>query len=240
MNTTLVWLMILSAAVCGYVMFKLWDWRDKARTPPQHVAVDYAKFAREKNLGPREFVLTDQDGNLFTSDELRGKVWVLSFFYSTCGKECRELNKKLAEIQKEIPDPDLHLVSISCTPELDTPLVLQGYLPQFGGNPLKWHMLTGNYNYIHDKIAQPVQVTYERGDHTQRVVIIGRDGLPKDYVSLLVNGEADKAKERIRKLLAEPIPEKNPTEQKELKPAEPVEKQTRRDSSARQLAEVAR
>jgi len=229
MKTTLLWLMILVAAVSGYVFFKMIGWREQARsTSPQHVQVDYAKLAKDRNLGPREFVLTDQDGNLFTSDELRGKVWVLSFFFKNCAKECLELNRKLAELQQAIPNADVHFVSISCNPEIDTPQELQTYRQGFRGDPLRWHMLTGNFNYIDEKIAQPLQLTYKRSDHSQRVVIFGRDGLPKEYLALLPETEAerteamDRAKKRITELLAEPAPEKKSEVQKPAEKAEPT------------------
>lgn len=214
MKAAILWLMILVAAVTGYIFFKLLGWRDQARRVPQHVQVDYAKLAQDRNLGPREFVLTDQDGNLFTSDELRGKVWVLSFFFKNCAKECLELNRKLAELQQAIPNAEVQFVSISCNPEIDTPQELQMYRQGFRGDPLRWHMLTGNFNYIDEKIAKPLQLTYKRSDHTQRVVIFGRDGLPKEYLSLLPETDTEKAdaferaKKRITELLAEAAPEK--------------------------------
>jgi len=250
MKATLLWLMILVAAVSGYIFFKMIGWREQARSIPQHVRVDYAKLAREKNLGPREFVLTDQDGNLFTSDELRGKVWILSFFFKNCAKECLELNRKLAELQQSIPNPDLHFVSITCNPEFDTPQELQEYRQGFRGDPLRWHMLTGNFDYIEEKIAKPVQLTYKRSDHSQNIVLIGRDGMPRDYIALLPETEAERtvelerAKKRIAELLAEPVPEKQPElkpeTKPELKPEEPANKQSLRGQSPRHLAEVMR
>jgi cytochrome oxidase Cu insertion factor (SCO1/SenC/PrrC family) len=225
MKAALLWLMILVAAVSGYIFFKLVGWRDQARRVPQHVQIDYAQLAKDRNLGPREFVLTDQDGNLFTSDELRGKVWVLSFFFKNCAKECLELNRKLAELQQAIPNPDLQFVSITCNPEIDTPQELQMYRSGFRGDPLRWHMLTGNFNYIDEKIAKPLQLTYLRSDHSQRIVIFGRDGLPKEYLGLLPETEAertaemDRAKQRIKELLAEPAP---PEDQKSAEKTEPM------------------
>lgn len=266
MKATILWLMILVAAVTGYLFFKMIGWREReqARRLPQHAQVDYAKLAKERNLDPSEFVLTDQNGQLFTSDELRGKVWVLSFFFQNCAKECVELNRKLAELQQEIKDPDLHFVSVSCNPEIDTPSNLQRYQQGFHGDPLRWHMLTGNFDYIEKHIAKPAMLTYERSDHSRFIVIMGRDGKRQEYISVMAvpGEEPDKgmkrAKEKIKQLLAEPAPDaKKEAEQKpaEVKPSEQPEttevnskqvpapeanKQTRRSAPARQLAEVAR
>ena len=264
MKATLLWLMILVAAVTGYIFFKMIGWREQARTMNRYDRLDYAKLAKDKNLGPREFVLTDQDGNLFTSDLLRGKVWVLSFFFQNCTKECLEINKKLAELQQDLKNPDLHFVSVSCNPEIDTPQDLQRYQQGFRGDPLRWHMLTGNFDYIAKNIADPVKLTYKRSDHSQYVVVIGRDGLPKDYIGLLPATEAERAaemertKKKITELLAEPVPdlkkeaEQKPAEptqeQQPVKPEEKTEqspapdssKQSRRVLPQRQLAEVAR
>lgn len=265
MKATILWLMILVAAVTGYIFFKLLGWREQARNIPQHVQVDYAKLAKERNLGPREFVLTDQDGKLFTSDELRGKVWVLSFFFKNCATECLHLNRKLAELQQTLPNPDLHFVSITCNPEIDSPQELQPYRQSFHGDPLRWHMLTGNFHYIEEKIAKPLKLTYTGSNHSQYIVLMGRDGLPKEYLAVLGESEAERtaqmerAKKRITELLAEPAPdlkkpeeqkteEPKPTEQSTPKseektdqaPAAESNKQSRRAIYSRQLAEVTR
>jgi cytochrome oxidase Cu insertion factor (SCO1/SenC/PrrC family) len=259
MKATLLWLMILVAAATGYIFFKMLGWREQARNMNRYDRVDYAKLAKDKNLGPREFVLTDQDGQLFTSDMLRGKVWVLSFFFQNCTKECLELNKKLAELQQDIKNPDLHFVSVTCNPEIDTPADLQRYQQGFRGDPLRWHMLTGNFDYIAKNIADPVKLTYKRSDHSQYIVIIGRDGLPKEYIGLLPGSEderaaeMDRTKKKIAELLAEPVPDlkKEAEQQSSKQPAELDEvtvpaptpaatKQTRRAWPRLQLAEVAR
>ncbi len=215
MKATLLWLMILVAAVTGYLLFKMTGWREQARAMTRYDRVDYAKLAKEKNLEPGEFVLTDQNGRLFTSDELRGKVWVLSFFFQNCNKECLELNRKLAELQQEFKNPDLHFVSISCNPEIDTPSDLQRYQQGFHGDPLRWHMLTGNFDYIAKNIAADVKLTYQRSDHSEYIIVFGRDGNRKKYFALLRGSEEDRAeemqqiKELIAKALAEPAPDSN-------------------------------
>lgn len=228
MKATLLWLMILVAAASGYIFYKVLRLQEQARTMTRYDRVDYTKLAKDRGLGPREFVLTDQDGNLFTSDELRGKVWVLSFFFKNCAKECLELNRKLAELQQAIPHPDLHFVSISCNPEIDSPQELQTYRQGFRGDPLRWHMLTGNFNYIDEKIAKPLQLTYKHSDHSQYLVLMGRDGFPKEYLGMLGDNETERAaqmnrvKKRIAELLAEPAPEKkSEQEQKPVEKAEP-------------------
>ena len=51
-------------------------------------------FAQEANsltqsLGPvATFTLTDQNGQPFTPEQLRGKVWVAHFFFTTCTQGC--------------------------------------------------------------------------------------------------------------------------------------------------------
>ena len=224
MKATLLWFMILVAAVTGYTFFKMIGWREQARSMSRYDRLDYAKLAEEKKLEPGEFVLTDQNSQLFTSDQLRGKVWVLSFFFQNCNKECLELNRKLAELQQEFKDPDLHFVSISCNPEIDTPSDLQRYQQGFHGDPLRWHMLTGNFDYIAKNIAAEVNLPYKLSDHSQYIVVFGRDGQRKKYAALLRGNEEDRAaemkeiKEVIQKALAEPAPNQKPAA--EQKPAE--------------------
>src|ERR1700736_2332604 len=49
-----------------------------------------------------EFQLTNQDGNNFGSADLRGKIWMADFIYSTCPGPCSMISSRMGELQKPL------------------------------------------------------------------------------------------------------------------------------------------
>ena len=89
------WAMLLVAFVAAYGFYTLYRTRSVYNTGPASIKIDYAKLALDNNLRGSEFVLTDQNGEMFLSTSLRGKVWLMSFFFSTCNAECLRMNQAL-------------------------------------------------------------------------------------------------------------------------------------------------
>lgn len=130
---------------------------DPANDPNHLPQVEPPKFE-----GPplTEFTLTDSGGEDFGSQNLEDKVWVASFFFTQCAANCRALNMKISELQREFGDRGVEFVCISCDPKYDTPPVLASYAEFFNAEPDQWHFLTGDMEYIqrigHDKFDVPV------------------------------------------------------------------------------------
>jgi protein SCO1/2 len=111
------------------------------------------------------FQLTDQDGRVFGSRDLAGRVWVASFIFTRCETVCPRVTAQMARVQARTRDlePALHLVSFSVDPEHDTPARLAAYARAHRANPRMWTFLTGP--------AAAVQETVEKGLR----VSVGRD-----------------------------------------------------------------
>jgi len=74
-----------------------------------------------------EFQLINQDGKNFGSADLRGKIWIADFVYSTCPGPCPMISSRMSELQKPLEKTDVHLVSFTVDPDKDTPKVLAEY-----------------------------------------------------------------------------------------------------------------
>ncbi len=70
-----------------------------------------------------EFLLVNQDGQNFGSAQLRGKIWIADFIYTTCPGPCPMISSRMSELQKPLEKTDVHLVSFSVDPAKDTPQV---------------------------------------------------------------------------------------------------------------------
>ncbi len=83
------------------------------------------------------FVLTDQRGQPFGTRELRGKVWVADFMFTSCEAACPLLSQRMADVGRRARalGPDFHLVSISVDPERDSPERLSTYAARYGAHP---------------------------------------------------------------------------------------------------------
>src|SRR5207248_4967638 len=57
-----------------------------------------------------EFALINQDGKNFGSTDLRGKIWIADFVYSTCPGPCPMISSRMSELQEPLQKTDVHLV----------------------------------------------------------------------------------------------------------------------------------
>ncbi|TDI94077.1 MAG: hypothetical protein E2O75_00730 [Chloroflexi bacterium] len=93
------------------------------------------------------FTLTDQTGNTFGSDQLRGKVWIATFIFTRSRETTPQQIAQMKELQKHLETqpvwPGIRLVSITAEPELDTPEVLRTFARQAGADSTHWKFLTG-------------------------------------------------------------------------------------------------
>ena len=65
-----------------------------------------------------DFQLTDQNGEIFSKEDLLGKVWVADFIFTTCAGPCPVMSGQFAELQSRFSNaPDLNLLSISVNPD---------------------------------------------------------------------------------------------------------------------------
>ncbi|MFM2093610.1 MAG: BsSco, partial [Planctomycetota bacterium] len=93
------------------------------------------------------FSLVDQYGQPYGSDDLRGKVWIGTFFFTRCVATCPKQSESLRKLQEHCrrwPDFErIRFISFTVDPERDTPEVLKEYSSKFNADSEKWRFLTG-------------------------------------------------------------------------------------------------
>lgn len=96
------------------------------------------------------FNLTDSQKKNFSSESLKGKVWVADFIFTTCAGPCPIMSTAMAQLYRSyLLETDVHMVSFSVNPDYDTPEILAGYAEKYKASPDKWHFLTGPKEIIH-------------------------------------------------------------------------------------------
>jgi len=90
------------------------------------------------------FSLVDQQGKPFGSAELRGRVYVANFFFTSCTTICPKLSRAMRKLQRRYDEleAEVALVSISVDPQTDQPARLRRYARRFGADHRRWTFLT--------------------------------------------------------------------------------------------------
>ncbi len=124
----------------------------------------------EKKISSRaiqipNFHLTNQENNTFTNENIRGKLTVVSFFYTLCHGICPNIVEQLKKVQDAYSnDPNITIVSYSITPDLDKADVLKNYAKEKKIQSSKWNLLTGKREVIYDLARQSFQADTEASD----------------------------------------------------------------------------
>ncbi|MET3696015.1 protein SCO1/2 [Bacillus oleivorans] len=98
------------------------------------------------------FEFTNQDGETVSLEDLKGKVWVADFVFTSCDDVCLPMTFNMSKIQDLVKEEGLEnveFVSFSVDPEVDQPQVLKEFGEKFGADFANWNFLTG---YSQDKI----------------------------------------------------------------------------------------
>lgn len=149
------------------------------------------------------FQLTREDGNAFASEDLRGHVWVASYFFTRCGSNCRLLNMEIARLQREFGDKGVLFVSVSCDPSYDTPEVLTRYAGLFNAKHEQWIFATGDIEYLKRVGKDLLDVSVTEKAHDAQLTIVDRKGKVCGTFEALEPAQLQLAKDVIRKLLNE-------------------------------------
>lgn len=132
-----------------------------------------------------EFTLINQDGKNFGSADLRGKIWIADFIYTTCPGPCPMISSRMSELQKPLEKTDVHLVSFTVDPAKDTPQVLQTYAERLEAEPGRWDFLTGPQSTIYNlsRNGFKLAVGEEKGVpiHSTRIILVDRHGAIRGY-----------------------------------------------------------
>lgn len=90
------------------------------------------------------FQFIDQDGQSITDRDMREKVRVAEYFFTTCKSICPMMNNNLKQVQEAFKDRnDVIILSHTVDPETDSVKSLKKYADQLQAIPGKWEFLTG-------------------------------------------------------------------------------------------------
>lgn len=144
-----------------------------------------------------EFKLTNEFNKSFGSQELSGRPYIASFFFTNCTTSCVKITTTMETIQKRIKGlgTAAALVSFTVDPQNDTPKVLSKFARSHNSNPYVWNFLTGNEKAIKDIVvggfklvmgeaAQDGAVDTLDIAHSEKLVLVDGYGRVRSYYSI--------------------------------------------------------
>lgn len=140
----------------------------------------------------KDFTATTQAGKPFGLKDLKGKVWISDFIFTSCVDICPPMTANMQKLQKKVKDEGLknvEFVSYSVDPKVDTPQKLTEFANQYQIDFKNWTFLTGysqpfienfalkNYKALVKKPEEGNQVI-----HGTSIYLVDQDGnIKKSY-----------------------------------------------------------
>lgn len=111
------------------------------------------------------FYLADQNGEKFTSEDLRGQIALYNFTYTNCAAPCIQTSPIMAQVQARLPEISasvpLKMVTFSVDPVQDDTAVLLAYAESLGADTAVWHFATGGEQQLKSVIGGGFGVYYK-------------------------------------------------------------------------------
>lgn len=157
----------------------------------------------------RNWKYVDQSNRPFGSEDLRGKVYVTDFFFTSCPTICPKVKSQMLRLEKRFSDdPDFRLVSFTVDPKRDTPEKMTEYAGKLGITDFdRWRFIYGDKFEIYDLDQDYLSIAEENAgapggfNHSGYLVVVDRDGFVRAYGSGLQEEEITHLMDDIQLLL---------------------------------------
>ena len=100
-------------------------------------------------IGNFEFL--NQDNQKIGLKDVKGKVFVAEYFFTTCGTICPKMNQQMQRVQKAyLNNPAVKILSFTVDPEVDSVAQMKMYADGHGAVKGQWHFLTGDKKALYN------------------------------------------------------------------------------------------
>jgi protein SCO1/2 len=151
-----------------------------------------------------DFHLINSEGQSVSLKDLKGKVWVADFFFTTCGNICPMMTGHMSRLHNLFkPYADVKLVSFSVNPENDSPQALKAYANKFHADTNRWLFLTGT----REEITKVAVESFKMGDihepifHSSYFTLVDKEGKIRGYYDSTDPKNVDKVISNLKQLL---------------------------------------
>ncbi len=156
------------------------------------------------------FYFLNDDSVLVKSTDMKGKVWVADFFFTTCPTICPTMTKNMKKLNAATKDlhDDLQFISISINPQHDTPSKLKRYREHYKATASNWQFFTGKEAETHQLGIENFQIFAGRDDeseggyaHSGAFTLVDKEGFVRGVYLGTDEKQVTQLEKDIRKLL---------------------------------------
>ena len=130
-----------------------------------------------------DFGFTNQDGDSFTSNDLKDKIYLVDFFFTSCPSICPIMTANMMKVQKRFAGfEEFELVSFTVDPKRDHPVRLKEYADDRLIDTKRWNFLTGEqdslYAVAYKFLSSAMEDSLAVGGflHTEYFVLVDKEG----------------------------------------------------------------
>lgn len=182
MKKWLIYIGFFVVLLLGFYGFIFWDY-------------DFsASKLKVINADVPEFSFTDQNGKMFTQQNVEGKVYVAEYFFTTCKGICPKMNANMRRVFEAYKnEPGFLIASHTCMPETDSVPVLKTYENKMINGKLSlaadglykiswqgadsiapvnnpnWYFITGDKSQLYTLARQGYLIDNNNPDSTQNI-----------------------------------------------------------------------
>ncbi len=150
------------------------------------------------------FSLQDLEGKAVSLADLKGRVWVANFFFTSCPQVCPLMARHLAELQRMfMGENDFRIVSVTTDPRNDSPGVLKEFAKRNQALLGRWIFLRGNKDAVValSTGGLSLDVTTDSTMHSMKFALVDRDGTVRARFDSTKLEEREQLKQAIKDLL---------------------------------------
>ncbi len=159
------------------------------------------------------FSLTERSGAAISNEDLKGKVWLANFIYTTCPSTCPMLSSRFSALQDQaLASGEVRFVSFSVDPANDTPEVMKEYASALGAKP-HWYFLTGGDEELRKVAVEGFLMGYQKVPdkeddiiHSSKIALVDRSGKVRRFYDGVEKDESAKILADLQTLLNEKAP----------------------------------
>ena len=202
---------VLSGVIVVIAVYGAYKWWQV-----EQARVDRSQAIAANEVGPplTEFELTERIGQTFRSADMRGDVWVVTYFFTSCPGSCIRLNQNIQFLHNQPELADVTWVSITVDPVTDSLPVLRDYAERMKADSERWLFCRGELDYI-KQIGAGMKLPIFRQGHKDYAVVFDKAGKLRGMFDATRKSETERLQTLLLKCMKEPWPPAKVTHSRE-------------------------
>lgn len=156
------------------------------------------------------FYFLNQDSVIVKSTDLKNKIWVADFFFTTCSSICPGMTQNMKELNEKTQDLKDHVqfISFSINPDYDKPHVLKEYMKIHSIKTSNWLFLTGDEVETHRLGVEDFHIHAGQDDstndgyaHSEAFALVDKEGHVRGVYNVADPKQLEQLETDLRKLL---------------------------------------